>query len=645
MALTHEQWQEINSLFHEAIELKAGDRQTLLKKKASADIAAEVQSLLAAYDSSEDFLDSPVNTRIIVSTCEERAELLKTYTQGEEIGDFEIDRVLGQGSFATVYLSRQISLDRMVALKVSPNFGEEAKTMAHLEHDNIVKVYSQTVDPKKDIRLICMQYVAGTTLETIFKEHSKPENQGETFLQTLDRLSPPNTTFNPSALKDREELSGLDEVETILWLGKQLADALAYAHDRGVLHLDIKPGNILVNAYGRPLLTDFNVSLTKEKVERGDPTFFGGTLNYMAPEHQHVLDSPEKSKVIPHIDHRADIYSLGRLLWEALSDHLDASADIDFDRSSLEIRSILQRCLERDPQARFHSATELSKALNSCLKLRSIAKTMPPPGRLAKIAFQYPLTVLSSLILLPQIFATAVNITYNTLRVVSRLSEVQQVVFHQLVIYYNLFIYPVGIGIILVLAAPIVRFFTLQTQYYTPELADRLRSKILQLPLYIVSLSTFGWLLGGLVFPLVIDLKTGGVSPDIYLHFFISFALSWLIALTYSILYTEYIGFRVLYPQFCIGLPDIQATTKRELRSVPSRIQFFHFLSGMIPLVGAMILILVGPDNFDANPYQTIRVLGTILILVGIVGMLFAIKTSNTLSKAITALTGAEKTA
>src|SRR5262249_17773933 len=86
---------------------------------------------------------------------------------GDRVDDFELHKLLGSGGSARVFLARQVSLNRMVALKVSHNRGQEARTLASLEHDHVVRVFSEVIDAPQDLRLLCMQYVPGTTLERV----------------------------------------------------------------------------------------------------------------------------------------------------------------------------------------------------------------------------------------------------------------------------------------------------------------------------------------------------------------------------------------------------------------------------------------------------------------------------------------------
>ena len=89
---------------------------------------------------------------------------------GESLHGFELIRELGRGSFARVFLARQTALDRLVALKVSPSRGQEARTLAGLEHDHIVRVFSEEIDTRRDLCLMCMQYVPGTTLSNVIAD-------------------------------------------------------------------------------------------------------------------------------------------------------------------------------------------------------------------------------------------------------------------------------------------------------------------------------------------------------------------------------------------------------------------------------------------------------------------------------------------
>src|SRR5205823_639549 len=139
-------------------------------------------------------------------------------------------------------------------LKVSRNRGQEARTLARLEHDHIVRVFSEVVDGERDLRLLCMQYVAGVTLEQLIGKLRElpPEGRtGRAMLDAIDQCTDP-VPLDLAALRDRELLEASDPIEAASWLGARLAEALAHAHNLGVLHRDVKPANVLVDRYGRP---------------------------------------------------------------------------------------------------------------------------------------------------------------------------------------------------------------------------------------------------------------------------------------------------------------------------------------------------------------------------------------------------------
>src|SRR5207245_11672213 len=157
---------------------------------------------------------------------------------GQRLDDFDLLQILGEGAFGRVYVARQVSLGRQVALKVLANSGNEARTMASLEHDHIIRVFAETV--RDNLRLLCMQYVPGTNLDAIVRllAQSLPAAERPTrlmwdgcaFLSAIDELSPQAAPLEPASLRDREFLSSCDFIEVVCWIGSRLAEALDHAH-------------------------------------------------------------------------------------------------------------------------------------------------------------------------------------------------------------------------------------------------------------------------------------------------------------------------------------------------------------------------------------------------------------------------------
>ncbi len=213
---------------------------------------------------------------------------------GKTLGKYRIVNALGRGGMAEVFRAFQENLDRFVAVKVMHSFladeegflarfQREAKAMASLNHNNIVGVYD--FDVQDAMYYIVMEYVSGGTLK-----------------QRLTELS------------DRgEQLPLTETVQFIL----EIADALAYAHSRGMVHRDIKPGNIMINESGHAVLTDFGIA----KILSG-PTVTAtgamiGTPAYMSPEQG--LGQPG--------DERSDLYALGVLFYQMVTGELPYDAD------------------------------------------------------------------------------------------------------------------------------------------------------------------------------------------------------------------------------------------------------------------------------------------------------------------------------
>ena len=224
-------------------------------------------------------LDTPIS--------KDKPLTLEELEPGRLIDDFEIIAALGRGAFEGRAISRrQVSLDRQVALKVTHLQVTEGRRMGRLEHEHIVQVFSET-SLDGGMRLLCMQYVPGESLQevlTAVDDVPPAHRNGQLLLETIDRLTVRPAAFDAAAARTREILAGFDWVETVCWLGARLGEALNFAHSRGVFHRDIKPGNIMLSQYGRPLLVDFNLALQQLEGGRSDG-HMGGTLAYMAPEH------------------------------------------------------------------------------------------------------------------------------------------------------------------------------------------------------------------------------------------------------------------------------------------------------------------------------------------------------------------------
>jgi tetratricopeptide (TPR) repeat protein len=217
----------------------------------------------------------------------------------EQLGDFKVVRELGRGGMGIVYEAQQTTLNRRVALKVLPRhslldasrlqrFKREAQAAAQLHHTNIVPVFGNgEID---GLHYYVMQYIEGVPLNTLLEGM-----RGKTTL--------------PASVPQPD--SGTAYWRWVANVGVQIADALHYAHRQGILHRDIKPGNILLDLRGAAWITDFG--LAKVTATQDDLTQTGdlvGTLQYMAPE---AFDGPA--------DTRSDIYSLSLTMIELLTLH------------------------------------------------------------------------------------------------------------------------------------------------------------------------------------------------------------------------------------------------------------------------------------------------------------------------------------
>ena len=586
---------------------------------------------------------------------------------GARIDDFEIVSVLGAGAFAIVYLAKQLSLDRQVALKVSANRGNEARTLASLEHEHIVRVFAETVEPARDRRLLCMQFVNGTTLERVLLELGRqPREQwsGRAVLAIIDRLGKQPALFDPAALRDRELLERADWPTAVGWLGARVAEALAHAHSQGVLHRDIKPANILLNRYGRPLLADFNISFDPKR----ERSIFGGTVTYMGPEHLDAFN-PYESTPPEAVDRRSDVYSLGVVLFEMLTGDVPYPTPTQVDGSAAELLRrlaaerrlgarapgvvvptpevldrVVTRCLEPFPEDRYATADELARALDGSREHQRVMQELPPAGPLTRRLLRAPFAFGCVLLFLPHLLGSIVNISYNSLRIVGQLSTEQQAAFAQMVLIYNGLVYPASLALVFWAMTPVWRGWAKLRRGDLVQAADaaELRRHLLRLPMIALILSAIGWLPGGVLFPLGLYLLAGSCPPDVFGHFVVSFTISGLIAMTYSVYAALYIVIRVLYPQCWVDAAGLVRQARQELGPLIRHLWVLQLLAGLIPLAGAILMVGVGPEEVTSG-YRRFRLLVTTLIALGMVGFGVAVTLSGLLTQTLTALTGGSR--
>jgi DNA-binding response OmpR family regulator/predicted Ser/Thr protein kinase len=265
---------------------------------------------------------------------------------GEKIGRFQVLELLGHGAMASVYHALDTEKQEDVALKIPDTrfvekedfinrFIREARAMALLQHHGIVGI--QGIEQHERIPLLVMEYVEGESLEQILAKKSR---------------------------------LGLDEaVEYML----QICDAVAYAHEQGVIHRDLKPSNLLINETGRLLIADFGISKIISTNAREETLTFVGTPIYMSPEQcgEGVLDS------------RTDLYSLGVIFYEMLlgkppfcggtpaeiiKGHLLETPKFPKEAGSTlhpKIVKIIRKLLAKNPQNRYGGARELAADLIS----------------------------------------------------------------------------------------------------------------------------------------------------------------------------------------------------------------------------------------------------------------------------------------
>jgi serine/threonine protein kinase len=282
---------------------------------------------------------------------------------GVTLGNSTIERLIGRGGMALVFLAQQARPTRTVAVKVLlsdvnssadqqrvflERFRREADTAAKLEHKNILPIYeyAEAQVNGQNLAYLVMPYIRGGSLR-----------------QHIDDMVHEGRPFDLSTV--------------VSYIG-QVADALSYAHSLGVVHRDVKPGNLLFHSDGRLLLTDFGIARLSAMPSLTMAGSFIGTAEYASPE--------QVSGNVSEVDARSDIYALGIILYELLTGNVPFGGSTPFEimarhlhdpvpsvraqRPDLSpsIEFVVKKALAKDPRDRYQHATELAADLQAAVR-------------------------------------------------------------------------------------------------------------------------------------------------------------------------------------------------------------------------------------------------------------------------------------
>jgi tetratricopeptide (TPR) repeat protein len=378
-----ERWSRIEEIFNAALDRERVQRREYVSEACAGDesLQEEVLSLLAESDAEDGFLEDPalhVAAKGLAQSSNPAAGSGSAQPFPEFIGRYRIIRLLGEGGMGAVYEAEQEEPRRTVALKmIRPGlataerlrrFRHESEALGRLQHPGIAQIYeASTADAGFGLQpYFAMELIRGLSLDRYAEDHK---------LTTRQRLA----------------------------LMAGICDAVSHAHQRGLIHRDLKPGNILIDETGQPKILDFGVARVAEaeaqctlQTEVGQIV---GTLAYMSPE-QVLGDSNE-------IDTRSDVYSLGVILYELLSGRppYDVSSRQlpeairtirESDPAALssvnrvyrgDIETIVGKALEKDKSRRYASASAMAADIRSYLNDEPIQARPPSAAyQLAKFA-------------------------------------------------------------------------------------------------------------------------------------------------------------------------------------------------------------------------------------------------------------------
>ncbi|HEY3135129.1 MAG TPA: protein kinase [Blastocatellia bacterium] len=346
--MTPERYRQIGELYHAALEVDAAERPAFLARACAGDeeLRRDVDSLIVSHEQSEDFIAAPALSVAAEMLATRQTDAL----EGQMIGRYRVHSLIGAGGMGRVHLAEDTALSRRVALKLLPEhftndknqlqrFHQEARAASALNHPNIVTVYEVGVWQGRDF--IATEFVEGVTLRTRMRGRGLP-------------------------------------LAAAVDIALQVAGALTAAHAAGIVHRDIKPENIMIRPDGLVKVLDFGIAKyagprRDKSSESWVKTATGvviGTTAYMSPEQARGQE----------VDARADIWSLGVILYEMVARRLPFQGKTPTDRVAAilerepeplgkrrgiphELEEIIKRALVKDKELRYARAADFAEDL------------------------------------------------------------------------------------------------------------------------------------------------------------------------------------------------------------------------------------------------------------------------------------------
>ena len=355
--MDNDRWHHVDELLQSALDIPAVERDAYLRNVCGGDqrLEDEVRSLVAAHDRADRFLGAPAIDLAARELAGERSDDGRQAGGdpliGQTLSHYRIVEKLGGGGMGVVYKAEDSRLHRPVALKfVSDDlasdaealsrFQREARTASGLNHPHICTIYD--IGEQDGRSFIAMEYLEGATLQ--------------------NRLA-----------------AGPLGLDTVLRLGIQIADALDAAHTANVIHRDIKPANIFISSRGHAKLLDFGLAKMRAYSSReADFTTTAGTMQGVVMGTAAYM-APEQARGEP-VDHRADLWSVGLVLYEMAKGTRPAAAVRLRVEASPELERIVSKCLETDRELRYQHAADLRTDLERLRRGQDATAAPAPSG-------------------------------------------------------------------------------------------------------------------------------------------------------------------------------------------------------------------------------------------------------------------------